>query len=184
MSGHGEFDERQPGDLNGFSAARYPIAAIKLLRNLYGIGLKEAKDIHDGVRALTDPGLPAATQVWRSLVVVNPANVANPEEVERLKREVKELTQSLEAEQNRFGHCRECDAYLENGEPLYCSTYCYENARKRYDDNKRIAEIDAQIEGLKRDIADLQGERDFLFTRNHPEGNEDAINLNDDYEPF
>lgn len=73
MSGHGDHsaettqaerdlkrkeDERRLANLRdavgNLSATEYGIASINAIRLLYGIGLAEAKDVHDGILMLTD----------------------------------------------------------------------------------------------------------------------------------
>jgi hypothetical protein len=163
-----------------FNGPSYPIAMINFLRDSFGIGLKEAHDIHFAI--LESAGIPTKEITDHMKLLVTAGSYRSlTDELAKATGELVRLRNDAEAARK----CVTCGIHLEDGEVGACSTFCFEQHREKLSDQRRVVEINRQIEGLKRDISDLENERAYINERLRPEANEDGTHLilEDDY-PF
>jgi hypothetical protein len=152
----------------GVSAAEYPVPTIAALRHLYGIGLKEAKDIHDGILMLTDrppyndPG--NNHRVWRVVRSVDFENINGA--TGDLKRERDALQDRVESAE-RFA-----EALRTERESLVRQVRSLEI-------DLEVKSLQEEIASRQREIAELNREQDEV--RN---GGQPWSNLPLDEEPF
>lgn len=158
----------------GIDATQFAIPMIKFIRDAYQIGLKEARDAHMALRDLSAPGSVTITDTDRLLV-----NAGQYRRAVEAQHKAGDVARAAE-------RCKSCGAYLDRERQSlgFCNTYCFENAQDVVEREVRIAELDRQIALVRDDLTALESERADLRSRHNPEGNEDEIDLDSDYQPF